>query len=515
MKKYNVFKVLMIALLAAIVVSFLIPQSTIGYSGIEKGKVNPITFIDSISNGLTSFSVFIEAFVYVLVIGIFYAVIKKTGKYDALINNTAVKFKNKRKVFAIVSILTFGLLTAVLGNIMPMLVLVPAFIDIAKKLEYDSKKSILATVGAIILGSAGSLYTNYANQILALKVSANIIPKIIVLVLSLTALILYVVLTEKKKEVKLEKVQTKKLLPLTIAFDIILLLIILGMVPWKGYFEFDGFDKFHESIIGFKVFKISLFEAVVGKTLVAFGAWTMYSLTILLIVVSAILAIIYKIKFDGLLESISNGIKKAFPYALIYVIANVMLVSVYNSGFFITVISSVGKMKDSILSSSTISALSSLVYPDYSYASQFTLSTLATVISNSGVYKVLAVIFQTIYSLFLLISPTSVLLLMALKYENISYKKWVKYIYKFLLGLLIIYFMIIMIIGGKYVKTISYVVLAVLIVILVLFFVLCKGSKPVTKEKTEKEEKKEEVKVVKKETKTKKTTSKKTTTKKK
>ena len=169
MKKYNVFKVLLIALFGAIVLSFFIPQSTIGYTGIEKGEINPITLIDSISNGLTSFSVFIANFVYILAIGVFYAVVRKSGKYDAVLENTAAKFKNKN-VFLIVSILTFGLMTAVIGDVLPMLIFVPAYLDMAKKLGFDSKTSILATAGAILVGNTGSLYTSYANQILATKV---------------------------------------------------------------------------------------------------------------------------------------------------------------------------------------------------------------------------------------------------------------------------------------------------------------------------------------------------------
>ena len=473
MKKYNVFKVLLIALAVAIVLSFLIPQSTIGYSGIEKGKINPITLIDCVSNGLTSFSVFIASFIYILSIGIFYGVLKKSEKYDAVITNTAAKFNNK-KVFVIISILTFGILTACIGDVMPMLIFVPAFIDVAKKMGYDSKASILSTVGAMILGSAGSLYTNYTNQILATKVTDNIIAKIIILVVSLAALILFVVLTSKVKDTKLKKEKVEKGLPISLAFDIMLVLIILGTVSWNGYFGFTGFSDFFESMVDFKVFKISLFNAIIGQTLVAFGEWTIYSLIVLLLVVSFILSLIYRIKFDALLETIANGIKKSLPYALILVLANVVLVAVYNSGFYTTVITSVGAMKDSILSSSTISALSSVAYPDYSYASQFTLSTLATVISNTKIYVVLAFIFQAIYSLVLLISPTSILILMALRYENVSYKDWIKYIYKFFLGLLILYFVIIIIIGSKFVKTISFVVLAVLIVMLVLFIVLSK-----------------------------------------
>lgn len=488
MKKYNVFKVLLIALFAAIICSFVIPKSQIGYTGIEKGLISPITFVDSISNGLTSFSVFIASFVYILSIGIFYAVLKKTEKYDDIITNTAAKFKNK-KVFIIISILTFGLLTAIVGEMYALLFLVPAFIDIAKKLGYDSKASILATVGAIIFGSAGSLYTNYTNQILATTVSTNIIVKLIVLVVLLLALTLFVILGSKPSDTKLEKKKIKKGLPITIAFDVILVLLILGMVPWNAYFGFEGFANFHKALVEFKLFKVSVFNALLGTTLVAFGEWSVYSLTVLLLVVSVVLAIIYKIKVDGLFESISQGIRKSLPYAMILIIANVILVGVYNSGFFITVINSVGKMKDSVLSSTTLSALSALVYPDYTYASQFTLSTLATVISKKAIFAVIALAFQAIYSVVLLVSPTSILLLMALRYEEVSYKDWFKYIYKFFLIVFIVLFIVIMIVGSKYVKTISYVVLAVLVVIEALLFVLCTGKKGTKKEVTKKKTK--------------------------
>ena len=476
MKKYNVFKILFITTLVAILCSFVIPQSQIGYSGIEKGEINPITFIDSISNGLTSFSVFIASFVYILSIGIFYEVIKKSDKYEAVVNNTAAKFKNK-KVFIIISVLTFGLLTSVIGDVMPMLIFVPVFIDIAKKLGYDGKTAILSTLGAIIFGSVGSLYTNYTNQILAVSVTTNIILKIIVLIVSLIGLILFVVLGSKVKSVKLEKVNTKKAFPIVLAFDIILILIMLGMTPWKAYFNFNGFADFHKTLVEFKVLKVSLFDALLGKTLLAFGEWTIYSLIVVLLVVSVILALIYRFKIDNFLETVSKGIRKALPYALILVLANVILVGVYNSGFFVTVIKAIGSMKDKVLSATTVSLLSSIVYPDYSYASQFTVSTLAAVISKKTIYASLAIIFQFIYSLGLLISPTSILLLLGLRYENIRYKDWFKYIYKFFLLVFIIFFIIIMVMGGRFVKPISYVVLAVLVVILALLFVLKKDKK--------------------------------------
>ena len=528
MKKYNIFKVLLLVLAAAIIVSFLIPSSTIGYytSGIEKGTINPINLVDSISNGLTSFSVFISAFIFILSIGVFYAVLKKTGKYEAVINNTAVKFQKKKGLFLVISILTFGIMTAVIGDIMPMLIFVPAFIDIAKKLGYDSKTSIASTVGAILLGSAGSLYTNYVNQIMSTTVSSNIIAKIVILVLGLGSLILFTILTSKPEKTNLEKEEVKKGLPMMIAFDVIIVFLILGMVSWNGYFGFEGFTNFHTTLTDFKVFNVSLFNAILGSTLSAFGEWALYNVIVLLLVTTVILSLIYKIKFDGLLESIASGIRRALPYAMIVILANLVLVGVYNSGFYTTIITSIAGMTDKVLS-----ALSSVVYPDYTYATQFTLSTITYTITDTKFYLVLAVIFQVIYSLFLLISPTSILVLLGLQRENVSYKEWIKYIYKYFLGLLIVFFVLIMVVGRNYISALSYVVLAVVIVMLVLFVVLSvtrkDTKKQVKKEKVEvkeepvkeetkvvKEEKKEEIKTktsAKKTTSAKKETSKKTT----
>ena len=493
MKKYNIFKVLLLVLAAAIIVSFLIPSSTIGYytSGIEKGTINPINLVDSISNGLTSFSVFISAFIFILSIGVFYAVLKKTGKYEAVINNTAVKFQKKKGLFLVISILTFGIMTAVIGDIMPMLIFVPAFVDIAKKLGYDSKTSIASTVGAILLGSAGSLYTNYVNQIMSTTVSSNIIAKIVILVLGLVSLILFTIITSKPEKTNLEKEEVKKGLPMMIAFDVIIVFLILGMVSWNGYFGFEGFTNFHKTLTDFKVFDVSLFNAILGSTLSAFGEWALYNVIVLLVVTTVILSIIYKIKFDGLLESIASGIRRALPYAMIVILANLVLVGVYNSGFYTTIITSIAGMTDKVLSGTTLSALSSVVYPDYTYATQFTLSTITYTITDTKFYLVLAVIFQVIYSLFLLISPTSILVLLGLQRENVSYKEWIKHIYKYFLGLLIVFFVLIMVVGRNYISALSYVVLAVVIVMLVLFVVLS-----VTRKDTKKQVKKEKVEVI-------------------
>ena len=56
---------------------------------------------------------------------------------------------------------------------------------------------------------------------------------------------------------------------------------------------------------------------------------------------------------------------------------------------------------------------------------------------NKDFYDLLAIVYQSIYSSMLLVSPTSVLLLLGIYHLNIRFIDWLKYIWKYFLILLI------------------------------------------------------------------------------
>ncbi len=524
MKKYNVFKVLSIAILVTILLSFLIPSTTFdGYGSVTKGNINPVGFIDTFANSITSFSVFLNAFVFILCIGIFYGVLHKTGKYDNVITNTAAKFEKNKTVFVVISILTFGIMSAILGNIYPMLILVPAFIGILRKLGYDRLSSISSTIGAIILGSAGSLFTNYSNQILGTTVTDNILVKVIMIIISLVSLIVFTLVFAKKPEnTKLEKKIIKNSTHISVIFDIILVFIILGMIPWNSYFGFEGFSKFYETLTKFEVFGVSPFKALVTATMAAFGEWTLFDLSVVVLIASLIIALINKVKMDDLFETIAASLKKTLPYALIVIIANIVLVNIYTSGLFYTIIVSASELKDKLFSGTLVSALSAFAYPDYMYASQFSLSSFTAVVTDTKFLVILAVIFQAVYSVFLLISPTSILVLLGLQYTGVSFKEWLKYICKYFLVVFGLLFITLMVLSSKYISVPSFILLAIIIVLFIISIVLStrKKNNIIKEQKEEKvveikkvEPKKSDVKTVSKKVTTKKATSKKTTSK--
>ena len=492
MKKYNVFKILSISILLTVLLSFLIPATTMDYYGSSTtGSINPVSIIDTFYSSITSFGVFLNAFIYILAIGVFYGVLVKTGKYDSVINNTAYKFRNKKGLFVIVSTLILGIMTVVTGNIFTMVLFAPAFIGVYKKLGYDKITSVFAVIASILLGSAGAFNTTYSNQILNATVTDNIIAKILISLISLVALIIFILVFKKASDVELEKEKNSKSLHISIILDIILVLLIIGMVPWNTYFGFEGFNDFHTKLLESKVLGVSIFKSLVSGNTAALGEWTLFELSVITLVATVIIVLINRIKVSELMETVAKSIRKSLAYAFIVVLANVVLVNVYTSGFFYTLIVNIAKMGDKVFAGTLLSALASFVYPDYMYASQFTLSTITTALTNQKFLVLLAVIFQTVYSLFLIVSPTSVLMLLGLKYSEVSYKEWFKYVCKFFLVVFIINFAIIMIIARKYISVFSIVLIVILVILLILMIVLCKKGKNKTKKEVKTESKKQ------------------------
>ena len=523
MKKYNVFKVMGIVILLTMLVSYFVPQTTVSYGEVKQGALNPVGFIDTFSNSITALNVFVAPFIFILVVGVFYKILKKTEKYDEIVNNFAVKFDNNKGLFAVISILFFGIISAVIGDMLPMLVFVPFFMAVAIKLGYSKLSSVASTVGAIIVGSAGSLYTNIMNQILYTTVQTNLVYKVIISLVGLVSLIAFVLIFNKpaKTEAKLEKVASKKQLPIVISMILIFVLVVLGMTPWSTYFKFTGFEDLFKSITDFKLFDVSLYNAFIGSSVAAWGTWQLYDVAVLLAVIGLILVIVYRIKFNEFLELAASAVKRALPYALIIVIANIALVNVYSSGWFYTVIKALSGSKFNMFLGSIISALSAIVYPDYSYGVQFTVATITYVISNNTFYSLLQIVYQAIYSTFLLVSPTSILILLGLYHLNISFKDWIKYIWKYFLILLATNLIILSIVAYGFSVSVIFALIVLLVVIAILVVRRINNvknemieSKKVVKEETKKEVKAEEKKEVKKET-AKKAESKKTTTKKK
>ena len=472
MKKYNVYKILAIAILVSIVLSYFIPGTSVSYGAAEKGARNPITFVDTFVDMVYNANVFMPLFIYILVIGAFYAVLYKTGRYEKLINNVAVKFNKNKGLFIVLTIFALGLVTFFTGEMYSMLLFVPFFISVIRKLGYRKETSIISTVGAMLLGNSATLYTYHINQVLSLTPKDNVLTKVILLLVSLVLLVGFILVFSKKPESTkdLKKEEKAKTLPITIIMWLIFIFIILGFVNWNAYFGFDGFDKFLETLRKAQIGKVSVFNAIVGSTTAAFGTWQLYNAAALFLFFTVLIAIICRVKINGFLEAFAEGFKKAFPYALIVFLANMLLVNAAYSGFYYTLVVGLTNKTVSLFTGSLVSVITAVICPDLANGTQFAM--YASILTKAKNYQnLLAVTFQSVYNVFLLISPTSILLLLGLKYTDTRFKDWIKYIYKFFIMLLVTLLVVISV-SVKGFSVGSIIALVLLVITYVLIFVI-------------------------------------------
>ncbi len=443
MKKYNLFKILGIVILFTIIISYFVPGTIISYGQVSKDTIMPVALTDTFFNGLTSLNVFMSTVVYILSVGFFYAILGKTEKYDAFISGVARKFYRRKSLFIVLVVFILGLLSAITGNMFVALFMLPFFISVIRRLGYGRGASIAATIGATFIGSAGSLNTYYNNQMLSLTVTDNLLYKIVITLVLLLALVAFILVFNKKPEkVELSKENVSKVLPLKIIMGILLVLVVLGFVPWSEYFGFTGFTKFLEMLQSAKISDVSVFNAILGNEIVAFGTFELHNLALLITFVSVVIAIIYRVKFNEIINAIAVGARKCVPYLAILLFANIVFINLYTSGVYYTFVTAFSE-KINLFTSTVISAVTSIFYADYSYATQFALSGISYTTSSTGYELALSMVFQVVYSLVLLVSPTSVLVFFALRYTETSYKDWIKYIWKFfviifLVGLVIL-----------------------------------------------------------------------------
>ena len=102
-----------------------------------------------------------------------------------------------------------------------------------------------------------------------------------------------------------------------------------------------------------------------------------------------------------------------------------------------TIVNELGKMSSGFNPFVTIiqAVIGSFFNTDFAYLGYSLSYYLGNFSGNEG--NLLVVIYSTIYGLVQFVTPISVFLLFGLSYMNIPYKKWMKYIWKFLLAMLV------------------------------------------------------------------------------
>lgn len=474
MKKHSLFKSMMIVLLLVLILTYFIPART--------GEVSYLPFGDVVTNAIQSYYYFFDTAVFMLVLGAFYGVLTKTEAYKKLLDKIVVKVKPISKNFILILTIIFALVTSLTGITIPLLVFVPFVITLVLLLGYDKLVAISSTIIPIILGFIGGIFVTFRDpnnyygyaattfeKFVGIDEYSNLLPKIVLLILGVALLILFInrhIKDVENKKVKYDLNNNSDLLvtevkgnykdiktwPLIVIVSILFVLMVLGLIPWNSLFKIEVFTKFHTWISEIAIKDFAIFGNVISSTFPAFGAWAelgSYMMTMIVMLIAIIvIKFVYRIKFDDLITNIAEGAKKMLPTAALMMLAYTVLVCTYNNGFVETIISKASANGEiNFVVASLISMLGSIFHIDLYYTAAGVFSPILGVVTNEGMLSVVALMFQSLYGIILVVGPTSLLLIFALSYLDVPYLTWLKYIWRFILSLFIVIFAVLLIVS--------------------------------------------------------------------
>ena len=142
------------------------------------------------------------------------------------------------------------------------------------------------------------------------------------------------------------------------------------------------------------------------------------------------------VKINDAIDGYVEGMKKMLPTAGLCLIALTMLVCAYTNGFYEGIVASYGKFNYGI--SSLLVFLGCILNVDMYYIVAGVFSPILNLVTDESVYSSVAILFQGIYGIFSIVGPTSIILIFGLSYMNIPYTTWLKFIWRFILSLIIL-----------------------------------------------------------------------------
>lgn len=481
-KKYGLFKVLAILLLLIVVATYFIEG--------RDGSIKYLALGDVVLNYIQSLYYFFETAIFILIVGGFYGFLNRVPAYKKLVKGIANKVSSKSTLFVVIATIVFAVLSSLTGFNLLLLVFVPFVVSIILLLGYDKLVALSATIGGVIVGIMGGVFLTLrdVNSYDALYITfdkfvglesnwVNVFPRIVLLIVTTGLLVFYIISHIKKVnkgEVKYSLTKSDSLFieikdrsgkvvesnednanrgPLVVALILMVVVLVLGFFPWDSLFGIKCFTKFHTWLLGIKIGKYEVFSSLISANIGAFGNWSsignyMMAMFVMLIF-SGIIMLIYRVKFEDAMDGFILGVKKMVPSIVVFMLAGCVLVCTYNNGFVETLITMVAdKLGDNVIVHSLITMLGTLlINVDTYYVSTSVFSNIVTNLTDSANLSIYSVMFQSIYGLVQIIGPTSVLLIVGLSYLDVPYKTWLKYIWRFVVELIIVVLLVLMVVS--------------------------------------------------------------------
>jgi len=455
-KKNNNLKMLFIIFLVYAVVSWFFVASNYQSSQLVEIGWYRVGLYDLIAVIFSSFTYKLTDVIYILFVGGMYGLLTQAESYKRIVKKVSNIVREHGEIAFLLITFVVGLYTAISSNIITLFIFVPFIMTVFLKGGYDKLTAVAASFGGLFLGSIGQITGTYGNdylyEYLNITASSDVITKLILFVIAYAlfnvfSIIhlknnrndedeetdLYVVEEPKKIVKKSEQIMTW---PTIVMLVILLVIAVIGYIPWVDALGITFFDKLHAALMNFSVFGVNIVQTIIGITITAIGKWNDF-LPLIFVACIALLVVIItnRISFKVVCSSFGEGVKKMLKVAVMYSLAFTLFYLMYAYSWPTAVVDLFIRTDSYnllfILFGFIAAILATAFCADPVYSAYYFGTYLAAIFTvNLGIT---AILWRLGSSMALLIAPTSFLLLAALAYADIPYKQWMKYIWKFAL----------------------------------------------------------------------------------
>ena len=456
-KKYGLLKGILILVAVAFVLTWIIPAGGFGSTGYTETGMMRLGLYDIAYTIYYALSFAVDKIVVLLSIAAFYGILTKTTAYDKVVTAIAKKL-NKKVAIILFSVVLAGL-TSIITQTFAILIFVPFIVSILNKMKLDKMVILATTFGSILVGIMGATYGTDGISMFNyyLGYTQTIPNEMPALLIGLVLFNFFVLSLANKKGSKLEssdifevevaedKVEkTKNIIPFIIISIILLALVILGFINWNANFGLEFSNNFHEMLTeDIKIGSSSsgsefyIFKDLLGTGFTAFGEWNNITISAILIVFTIILALCYRFKTDEFINALKSSLKKVIKPSLCIIGAYTLMIVVYQSTYLATVVSKILTLTDSFnIATMTLSSLIlNIFHTDLGFTGWIMGSYLPVeyVDYTNSFYTM----FTSLYGFVQFFIPTSMILGIGLVSLKVNYKDWLKFIWRFLLGMFI------------------------------------------------------------------------------
>lgn len=461
-EEHRTFKCLLVFIGTTFLLTWLLPYGFYENSEFYLYEMKRVGIVDLGFAAYHSINFIMDKIVFLLAVAGFYGVLSKTSGYQKLVEKLAGSLKKHPAIAAVIFSVIIYVLTSLLTQTFIIIVFIPFIFSILIKMNLDKLTAFAITFGSALVAILGCTYgtdslITFSKYITANDLTVGLTYRYIIAAVSLVLYNFFIVMRvrkitkETKKNTKNSVVEddpfkvegTKEkasMLPVIIILAILAIILILGYIDWKANFGIEIFNTFHTWLTGLAINDdFNIISYIIGSEADAFGAFRfVFTVGFLIVAVSGLVAYLYKMKFNEYIDAFYNGMKKMFkPILFLFAVYFIFGIS-YVSPIAPTIANWFANLVEGFnpFIASIVAFVTSIFQIDFGYIA-YTIGGLITSTYAANI-DIAYTVFTSIYGLVQIFLPTSALLVVGLALTKVDYKDWLKYIWMFVVGLLVI-----------------------------------------------------------------------------